>query len=40
MACPLWAIDAASRYGHEMRIALVERSIFQKEQNILLNPEL
>ena len=40
MACPLGAIDATTRDGHEMRVALVERSILEEEQDVLLNPEL
>src|ERR1700733_10892015 len=40
MARPLGAIDAATRDGDEMGVALVKRSIFEKEQNILLNPKL
>ena len=40
MACPLWAIDATSRDGHKMRVALVERGVFEEEQDVLLNPEL
>jgi hypothetical protein len=40
MTCPLGAVHAASCNGNKMRIALVERGIFEEEQNIRLNPEL
>jgi hypothetical protein len=40
VTCPLRTIDAATRDGHEMHVALVERGILEKEQNILLNPKL
>jgi hypothetical protein len=40
MTCPLGAIDAATRNGDEMRIALIERCVFQEKQNVLLNPKL
>ncbi len=40
VTCPLWTIDATTRDGHEMRIALVERGILEKEQDVLLDPKL
>jgi hypothetical protein len=40
MACPFGTIDATTRDGHEMRITLIKRSIFEEEQYVLLNPEL
>ena len=40
MPCPLGAVDATSRRWHKLRVALVERSEFQDEQDVRLNPEL
>jgi hypothetical protein len=37
---PLRAIDAATRNGDKMRVSLVEWSVFEEEQNVLLDPEL
>ena len=40
VSCPVGAVHAASRDGDEMRVPLVERSVFQDEQDVLLNPRL
>jgi hypothetical protein len=37
--CPLRAIDAASGGGDKMGIAFVEGSVFQKQEDVRLNPE-
>ena len=40
MPCPLGAIDTASGDGHKMCVAFVEGSVFEKKQDVLLDPEL
>jgi hypothetical protein len=40
MPCPLGAVHATPRCRHKLRVALVERSEFQDEQDVALNPEL
>ena len=40
MLCPLGAIDTASGDGHKICVAFVEGSVFEEEQDVLLNPEL
>jgi hypothetical protein len=40
MPCPLRAIDTTPRCRDKLRIALVEGSQFQDEENVALNPEL
>jgi len=40
MSCPFGAIDTASRRWHKLRVAFVERSEFQDEQDVRLNPEM
>ncbi len=36
----LGAIDAASGGGNKLRVALVERRLFQEQENVMLNPLL
>ena len=38
--CPLGAVHATSGNRHKMRVPLVERSVFEDEQDVLLNPRL
>ena len=40
VSCPLGAVGATASGGDKLRVALVERSIFEDEQDVLLNPEL
>jgi hypothetical protein len=40
MPCPLGAIDTASSEGHKMCVPFVEGTVFEEEQDVLLNPEL
>ena len=40
MSCPLGAVNTTPGNGHQMRVPLVERSVFEEEQNVLLNPDL
>src|SRR5271155_1170373 len=40
MPGPLGTIHTASGDGHKMRVAFVEGSVFEEEQDILLNPHL
>jgi hypothetical protein len=40
MSCALGAVHATPRRWHKLRIALVERSEFEDEKNIRLNPEM
>jgi len=40
MACPLGAIHATPCLWHKLRVPLIERSEFENEQDIRLNPEL
>jgi hypothetical protein len=40
MPCPLGAVHATPRFRDKLRIALVERSQFQDEEDVALNPEL
>ncbi len=40
MPCPLVAVHTAPRCRDKLRVALVERSQFQDEEDVALNPEL
>jgi hypothetical protein len=40
MSCPLGAIHATPRRWQKLRVALVERSEFEDEENVRLNPEM
>jgi hypothetical protein len=40
MPCPLGAVHTTPRCRDELRVALVERSQFQDEEDVALNPEL
>src|SRR6201996_3222866 len=40
MSCPLWAIGTTASGGNKLRVALVERRVFQNQQDIVVNPEL
>jgi len=40
MACPLGAIDTTASGWDKLRVPLVERRIFQDQQDIAVNPEL
>ena len=37
---PLGAVHATPRCGHKLRVPLVERRMFEDEQDVLLNPRL
>lgn len=40
MSCPLGAVHATPRCRNKLRVAFVERSEFQDEENVAFNPEL